>query len=74
MIRDTNKRVTITLSKKQDEWLGAFSKQLRITKSQAVKWLISKNVELLIEYIYRKENDLTNEEIQRIIHTKWLDD
>lgn len=74
MIKPTNKRIMITITKKQDDWLNNLAKQLHITKSNAVKWLVSKNVEVLIEYIWRKENNLTNEEIQEIIHTKWLDD
>lgn len=74
MIKDTNKRIMITLSKKQIAWIEKLAKQTRLTKSNLIKWLVSKNVEVLIEYIYRKENNLTTEEIQRIIKTSWLDD
>lgn len=74
MIKDTNKRIMITLSKKQITWIEKLAKQTRLTKSNLIKWLVSKNVEVLIEYIYRKENNLTNEEIYRIIKTSWLDE
>lgn len=73
-VKDTNQRIMITLSKKQITWIEKLAKQTRLTKSNLIKWLISKNVEVLIEYIYRKENNLTNEEIYRIIKTSWLDD
>lgn len=74
MIKDTNKRIMITLSKKQIAWIEKLAKQTRLTKSNLIKWLVSKNVEVLMEYIYRKENNLTTEEIQRIIKTSWLDE
>lgn len=74
MIKDTNKRIMITLSKKQIAWIQKLAKQTRLTKSELIKWLVSKNVEVLIEYIYRKENNLTTEEIYRIVKTSWLDD
>lgn len=73
-IKKTNQRIMITLSKKQVAWIEKLAKQTKLTKSNLIKWLISKNVEVLLEYIYRKENDLTNEEIYRIIKTSWLDD
>jgi hypothetical protein len=73
-IKKTNKRIMITLSKKQVAWIEKLAKQTKLTKSNLIKWLVSKNVEVLIEYIYRKENDLTNDEIYRIIKTSWLDD
>jgi hypothetical protein len=73
-IKKTNQRIMITLSKKQVAWIEKLAKQTKLTKSNLIKWLVSKNVEVLIEYIYRKENDLTNDEIYRIIKTSWLDD
>ena len=65
-IKKTNQRIMITLSKKQVAWIEKLAKQTKLTKSNLIKWLVSKNVEVLIEYIYRKENDLTNKEIYQI--------
>lgn len=42
MIKDNNKRITITLSKKQFEWLKKFTKKHNITISKYIVWLLSK--------------------------------
>ena len=42
MIKDNNKRITITLSKKQFGWLKKFTKKHNITISKYIVWLLSK--------------------------------
>lgn len=42
MIKDNNKRITITISKRQFEWLKKFTKKHNITISKYIVWLLSK--------------------------------
>ena len=42
MIKEYNTRITITLSKKQFEWLKKFTKKHNITISKFIVWLLSK--------------------------------
>ena len=69
MIGKDSKRLYITLSKKQANWLEDNAKRLNMTTSKFVKWLIDKNIGHLI-------NKLPNEDLEyliRIAKTKWLD-
>ena len=42
MIKDNNRRIAITLSKKQYDWLKKFTKKHNITISKYIVWLLSK--------------------------------
>lgn len=60
MVRETNERLTITLTKKQIEWLKRTAKKLKISVSELVSFLINKNVSLMIR------NFTTDEELDRL--------
>lgn len=69
MIKKTNKRLTITLSEKQVNWLNESAKKLCMTTSRFVKFLIDKNISHLI-------SKLPNQDLEyliKIAKTKWLD-
>lgn len=42
MVKNNNRRIAITLSKKQYEWLKKFTKKHNITISKYIVWLLSK--------------------------------
>ena len=69
MIKKENKRLTITLSKKQVDWLEGSAKKLNMTTSRFVKFLIDKNISHLISRL--PSQDL--EYLIKIAKTKWLD-
>lgn len=69
MIKDTNERITITLTKKQVDWIRTQSKRLDMRPSSFVKWMLDKNIGNLI-------NRLPERDIERLIKlakVKWLD-
>lgn len=68
MIKETNTRITITVSKKQNEFLEEGAKKLKISKSQFVKWLMDKNITRIADTWTEKEF----EEIKRICKIKWV--
>ena len=69
MIKKSNTRVIITLSKKQAEWLKKTSKKLNMSVSKLIKWLIDKNItRILNETIKGQEL----EELIKIAKTPWI--
>lgn len=68
MIKNTNIRRMITLSKKQDKWLSTNAKKLNMSYSNFIKFLIDKNISHLISKLPKKELD----EIIKIAKTPWL--
>lgn len=69
MIKNTNIRRIITLSKKQDKWLSTTAKKLNMSYSKFIKFLIDKNISHLIAKLPKKELD----QIIKIAKTPWLD-
>lgn len=70
MIKDSNIRQSITFTKKQWEWIVKTSKELKMTPSKLIRFLISKNLGSLLNYI-------PEEEIQyliKIAKTPWIND
>lgn len=68
MVKETNERVMITLSKAQATWLRKNAKKLHMSLSQFVKFLIDKN-------IAKFANQLTTEELDyliKIAKTPWI--
>lgn len=69
MISKDSRRLTLTFSKAQANWLENTAKKLNMTTSHFVKWLIDKNLGHLI-------NRLPNEDLEYLIKlakVKWLD-
>ena len=69
MIGKDSRRLTLTFSKKQANWLETNAKKCHMTTSKFVKWLIDKNIGHLI-------NQLSDDELQEIIRiakVQWLD-
>lgn len=69
MIGKDSKRLYLTFSKRQADWLIDNAKRLNMTTSKFVKWLIDKNIGHLINQLTDKEL----KELIRIAKTKWLD-
>lgn len=68
MVKDSNERITITLTKKQINWVREQAKRLDMRPSQFIKWLMDKNIANLI-------NRLPNEDLEyliKIAKTKWV--
>jgi len=68
MIKDSNERITITLTKKQISWVRAQAKRLDMRPSQFIKWLMDKNIANLISRL--PSNDL--EYLIKIAKTQWI--
>lgn len=77
MVKDTNKRVMITLSKKQITWLNKFCKKHNITVSQFIKWQISLKAQEMITLLKLVKDADTGiedmEALNEIVKAKWLD-
>lgn len=77
MVKDTNKRVTITLSKKQITWLNKFCKKHNITVSQFIKWQVSLKAQEMITLLKLVKDADTGiedmEALNEIVKAKWLD-
>ena len=69
MIKDTNTRVMITLSKSQANWLKTNSKKLKMSISNFVKFLIDKNIGHLLFKLPKQHQKL----IFEIAKIPWLD-
>lgn len=77
MVKDTNKRVTITLSKKQITWLNKFCKKHNITVSQFIKWQVSLKAQEMITLLKLVKDADTGiedmEALNEIVKAKWID-
>ena len=69
MIKDTNERLTITLSKAQVKWLKTNAKKLKMNTSNFVKFLIDKNIGHLLFKLPKEHQKL----IFEIAKIPWLD-
>lgn len=69
MVKETNERIIITLSKKQVAFIRDNAKRLKITPSRFVKWLIDKNLSHIINRLPEKEL----QELIRIAKIRWVD-
>ena len=68
MLKNTKTRIIFSLPKSQAEWLERTSKELRISKSKLIRWLIEKNVKNIQQWT-------TPEELQTLIkiaRTPWI--
>jgi len=74
MISENNKEIRITISKSQAKWLENVCKKAGITKSEYISWMLVKSATELLKVLNQKSQfgEYTEEEIQRIIHTKWI--
>lgn len=68
MIKSTNERVQITLSKQQAKWLRTNAKKLHMSVSKFVKFLMDKNIAKFANMLTPKEL----EDLQRIARVKWI--
>lgn len=77
MVKNTNKRVMITLSKKQITWLNKFCKKHNITVSQFIKWQVSLKAQEMITLLKLVKDADTGiedmEALNEIVKAKWLD-
>lgn len=67
-VKDTNTRMIITISKKQNEWLEKTAKKLKISKSKLIKWLMDKNIARIATF-------MTEEDMKKLIiiaKTPWI--
>lgn len=68
MIKKSNTRVIITLSKKQLEWIDETRKQLEMTRSKLIKWLMNKNLSHIISALPSQQIEY----IYKIAKTNWV--
>ena len=69
MIRPENERITITLSRKQIRWIEKTAKDLGMTKSKLIKWLLDKNISKILNAMYEAEEI---DKIRKIAKTPWI--
>lgn len=69
MVKDSNERIILTLTKKQVSFIRENAKRLNITPSRFVKWLLDKNISHILNRLPEKEL----EEIIRIAKVRWVD-
>lgn len=69
MIKESNERISITLTKKQINWIRTQANRLDMRPSTFIKWLIDKNIAKLIARL--PEDDL--EKLIKLAKVKWLD-
>lgn len=68
MVKQSNERITITLTKKQVDWIREQAKAMDTTPSKFIKWLMDKNIAHLINRL--PEEDI--QELCRLAKVKWL--
>lgn len=69
MVKESNERITITLTKRQVEWIREQAKKMDISPSKFIKWLMDKNIGHLLNRLPEE----TIDELCRIAKVKWLD-
>lgn len=75
MIKESNERLQITMSKKQRKWLLEFCKNHDITPSKYICWMLSKKAEeMLLLLKINEDNFETREDLMQIIKTNWIND
>lgn len=57
MIKETNERITITLSKNQVNWLKKLAKSKGITISKLVSYILMSDIEKLYTILERENQD-----------------
>lgn len=74
-LKKGKKMLQVSISLKQYEWLDNFCSSRGITKSKYIKWMLCKKAEeMLVLLKFNPENVYTQEELQEILSTKWLDE
>lgn len=74
MVKDTNKRITITISKKLFEWLSSQAQSKDITISKFISWMLGKKAFEIMEYLNLNVSNMEElEEVYKIVKTKWIE-
>lgn len=71
-VKKSNKRITITISKNQFNWLVNQSKKKDMTISHLISYLLVAKCNEIKEYLDLNVNSF--DDIKRIANTPWLDD
>ena len=69
MIKDSNERITLTLTRKQVAWLKKQAEELEMTPSRLVKWLMANSLAKLCRQV--REDDW--QRLCKIARTPWVD-
>ncbi len=72
MVKNTNKRITITITKGQFKWLSQQAKIKDITLSKFISWLLVAKASEIRDYLDLNVNSF--DELREIAIAKWLDD
>lgn len=64
MIKKDNIRFNITLTKEQYKWLQKICKQKQISKSNFIKWMLSRKINEIIQYLELPK--YTQEELNKL--------
>lgn len=73
MIKTENERLTITLSKKQIQWINEQAKKLHLTASKFISWMLSRKAQEIHEYEKLMNQQIDWIELNQILHTNWID-
>lgn len=68
MIQKGKTRIIFTCSKRQANWLENASKEIGISKSKLIRWLIEKNVQNIQQWATEQEL----EALIKIARTPWI--
>ena len=71
MVKDTNQRVTITITKKQYKWLLDQSLKKEITISKFISWLLIAKCNEIYDYMRFNVNSM--DELIEIAKANWID-
>ena len=74
MIKDNNVRITITLSKKQANWLEKTAKSRGISKSKLIKGFVSVKSREMAEWLILSKYSNNLEELIKIAKYEWIDE
>lgn len=65
----------VSMRKEQKDWLYDFCKKHKITPSKYIRWLLSKKAEEMLKLLKIDDSNIyTEEELIRIINTKWMEE
>lgn len=68
MIKKGKTRIIFTLPQSQANWLEMTAKEIGISKSRLIRWLIDKNVRNIQQWTTPEEQ----EALIKIVRTKWI--
>lgn len=76
MVKGSNIRIQITLSKAQANWLKNLCKKAGISTSKYISWILSKKADELLNLLNLNTHfgSYTEEQIKELMNINWIDE